>query len=234
MPLGEPTDARRYNCSLTGLFISFEGIDGSGKTTQLQLLRDKLAAQGHDVIVAQEPGGTRVGGEIRRLLLDAANSDLRPLPELLLYFASRAQNIDEVILPALEAGKTVLVDRFTDATVAYQGYGRELGVDVVRSIERAACRGIKPGLTLLIDVDPAVALPRAQARNKGQAQDEGRMEGQSMAFYERVRRGYLDLSRQEPERIKVIDGSDTVEAVAKQVAALADQYLKAREPAKAR
>jgi dTMP kinase len=210
---------------LTGAFISFEGIDGSGKTTQLHGLRDILAAKGHDVIVAQEPGGTRVGREIRRLLLDAGSTDLRPLPELLLYFASRAQNIDEVILPALESGKIVLIDRFTDATIAYQGYGRDLGVDTVREIERIACRSLQPGLTLLIDVDPAVALPRAQVRNDSQELDESRMERQSRAFYDKVRRGYLDLARLEPERIKVVDGNGTIEGIAVGVRAHAEAFL---------
>jgi dTMP kinase len=210
---------------LTGAFISFEGIDGSGKTTQLHRLRDVLVGKGHDVIVAQEPGGTRVGLEIRRLLLDTASTDLRPVPELLLYFASRAQNIDEIILPALKNGKIVLVDRFTDATIAYQGYGRDLGVEAVRQIERVACRGLQPGLTLLIDVDPAVALPRAQIRNDSQELDESRMEGQSLAFYEKVRRGYLDLASQEPIRIKLIDGNGAIDEIATRVRTYADEFL---------
>jgi len=210
---------------LTGAFISFEGIDGSGKTTQLRRLTDVLTGTGREVIVAQEPGGTRVGLEIRRLLLDAASTDLRPLPELLLYFASRAQNIDEVILPALAGGKIVLIDRFTDATIAYQGYGRDLGVEAVRQIERVACHGLQPGLTLLIDIDPAVALPRAQVRNSGQAMDESRMESQNLAFYEKVRRGYLDLARQEPQRIKLIDGNGTIEEIATRVQTCAEEFL---------
>ncbi len=217
--------AKRYNCSLTGAFISFEGIDGSGKTTQLHQLHRSLVGEGHEVVVAQEPGGTRVGTEIRRLLLDAASTDLRPLPELLLYFASRAQNIDEIIQPALKKGKIVLIDRFTDATIAYQGYGRELGVEAVRQIERVACRGLRPDLTLLIDIDPAVAVPRAQLRNSEQAVDESRMERQSLAFYEKVRRGYLDLARQEPERIRLIDGNGTIEDIAATVRAHAEEFL---------
>ena len=184
-----------------GAFISFEGIDGSGKTTQLDRLRESLTRQGHSVVVAQEPGGTRVGLEIRKLLLNAANTDLQPVPELLLYFASRAQNIQEVIRPALEAGQVVLADRFTDATAAYQGYGRELGLDAVRAVEKVACGGLKPDLTLLLDVDPAIGVTRALQRNADQPIDESRMEQEAAAFYDRVRRGYLErVSRAKPRR----------------------------------
>jgi dTMP kinase len=207
-----------------GIFISFEGIDGSGKTTQLELLRESLTQAGHAVVVAREPGGTRVGREIRRLLLDAANHDLRPTAELLLYFASRAQNIAEVIRPALEAGSVVLSDRFTDATVAYQGHGRGLGVENVRAIEQVACGGMKPDLTLLLDIDPEVGVKRALDRNHalkraGEAADESRMERESREFFERVAAGYRALHAAEPRRIVRIDGRAPAAEVARAVRA---------------
>jgi dTMP kinase len=211
-----------------GVFISFEGIDGSGKTTQLRRLREVLEGRGHAVTVAQEPGGTRVGREIRRLLLDKANSDLRTIPELLLYFASRAQNIEEVILPALEAGAIVLADRFTDATVAYQGHGRQLGVEVVRDVERVACHDVKPDLTLLLDIDPETGLERALERNENQTADESRMERQSLDFYRRVQAGYRELSETEPDRIVVIDARGGVEDVAEEVQSQVLGFLEAR------
>jgi len=213
-----------------GIFISFEGIDGSGKTTQLEILREALARSGREVVVAQEPGGTRVGREIRRLLLDAASHDLRAIPELRLYFASRAQNIEEVIRPALEAGRVVVADRFTDATVAYQGYGRGLGVDTVRAIERVACGGMKPDLTLLLDIDPDVGVKRALARNHeatqtGAAGDESRMERESREFFERVAAGYRAIHAAEPGRVILIDGRGPIEKVAAAVQAAVAQCL---------
>ncbi len=211
-----------------GAFISFEGIDGSGKTTQLDRLRESLIRQGHSVVVAQEPGGTRVGLEIRKLLLNAANSDLQPVPELLLYFASRAQNIQEVIRPALGAGRIVLADRFTDATAAYQGYGRELGLDAVRAVEKVACDGLKPDLTLLLDVDPAIGVSRALQRNADQPIDESRMEQEAAAFYDRVRHGYLQLSRAAPERIKLIDARDSIEKVGEAIEKTVQEFLRAK------
>ena len=221
---------QRYNCSLSrpGAFISFEGIDGSGKTTQLDRLRELLIRGGHSVVVAQEPGGTRVGLEIRKLLLNAANTDLRPVPELLLYFASRAQNIEEVIRPAFEAGRIVLADRFTDATVAYQGYGRELGADAVRAVENVSCGGLKPDMTLLLDVDPVIGVRRALERNADQPNDESRMEQETAPFYERVYRGYLELSRAEPKRIRLIDARDSIEKVGEAIEKTVEEFLEAR------
>ncbi len=197
-----------------GIFISLEGVDGSGKTTQLERLRHSLEAKGYSVVVAQEPGGTRSGRRIREILLDAANQDLRPIPELLLYFASRAQNIAEVITPALDAGKIVIADRFTDATVAYQGYGRGLGVEAVRAIEHVACAGVQPDLTLLLDIDPETGVGRALERNEQETADESRMEKEGSAFFEKVRGAYLELARQQPKRIKTIDAGGTVQETA--------------------
>ena len=146
------------------LFLTFEGMDGSGKTTQMRLLAERLRARGRDVLETAEPGGTRIGIEIRRILLDAANQELGPTAEMLLYFACRAQNLDEWITPALAEGKIVLSDRFTDSTLVYQGCGRGLGAEAVMTLDRIACRGLVPDLTLLIDIDLETSLRRARQR----------------------------------------------------------------------
>ncbi|MEO5926872.1 MAG: dTMP kinase [Bryobacteraceae bacterium] len=185
-------------------FITFEGPEGSGKTTQLKLLAARLRAEGHDVVETQEPGGTPIGQQIRKILLDPASTALRPTAELLLMFASRAQNVDEVILPALAAGKIVLCDRFTDSTLAYQGAARGLGADVVYDLDRIACRGLIPHQTFLIDIDTETGLKRAH---------QTRMEEQPLAFHRTVRETFLQLASDDPKRICVIDGSQSVEEV---------------------
>jgi dTMP kinase len=195
-------------------FITFEGIDGSGKTTQMRLLAQKLRAQGREVLETVEPGGTVVGQQIRRILLDAANHDLRPAAELLLYFASRAQNVEQCILPALSAGKIVLCDRFTDSTLAYQGYARGLGAETVLALDRIACGGLTPDLTLLIDVDLDTGLERARARNAIGSAGETRMDDQAIEFHRKVREAYLELAKQYASRFRVIDGRGSPEAVA--------------------
>ena len=200
-----------------GQFITFEGIDGSGKTTQMRLLVQRLQTQGRDVLEAVEPGGTAVGRQIRRILLDAANQDLRPTTELLLYFASRAQNVEQCILPALAAGKIVVCDRFTDSTLAYQGYARGLGAETVLALDRIACRGLAPDLTLLIDLDLDTALSRAQERNAGGATDETRMDDQSREFHQKVRDAYLALAKQHAGRFRVIDGRGSPDEIAGRV-----------------
>jgi len=212
----------------SGIFLSFEGIDGCGKTTQLEGMAARLRAAGIEPVIAQEPGGTRLGGKIRELLLDSANAELQPIPELLLYFASRAQNIAEVIRPALEAGRVVLSDRFTDATVAYQGYGRDLGVKTVRQVEEVACQGVRPDLTLWLDIDPEVGLERARRRNDTQATDEGRMEQEDLEFYKKVRKGYIAIHQAEPRRIRRIDAGGTIEEIARSINEVVSPALTAR------
>lgn len=191
-----------------------EGVDGCGKTTQLELLIDRLKAAGRDPVRVQEPGGTRIGLEIRKILLDRANADLDPIAELLLYFASRAQNIAEVIRPALEKGHIVVADRFTDATMAYQGYGRELGPNVVRAVEVVACGGLRPDLTLWLDINPELGVRRALDRNPSARTDETRMEQEGSEFYRRVYQGYREIAAAEPQRVVCIDASGTIEEVA--------------------
>lgn len=187
-----------------GRFITFEGPEGSGKTTQLKLLAERLRAEGHDLVETQEPGGTAIGRQIREILLNPASTSLRPTTELLLMFASRAQNVDEVILPALAAGKIVLCDRFTDSTLAYQGAGRGLGADVVYELDRIACRGLVPHLTLLIDIDTATGLARAKRT---------RMEDQPLAFHRAVREAFLQLAGEDSRRIRLLDGIRDMESV---------------------
>ena len=196
-----------------GLFISFEGLDGSGKTTQMRRLAKRLRAGGHVVLETVEPGGTEIGGKIRQVLLDAANQELSPIAELLLYFASRAQNVDERILPALRRGEIVLADRFTDSTLVYQGCGRGLGAETVLALDRIACRGLKPDLTLLVDIDVETSLARARARNAAQPAGETRMDEQSLEFHRKVYEAYQALAAGEPERIRRIDGRAAIEEI---------------------
>ena len=200
-----------------GKFITFEGIDGSGKSTQMRLLAESLRGEGHVVLETVEPGGTAVGRQIRRILLDSANQDLRPTAELLLYFASRAQNVEQCILPALQAGSIVLCDRFTDSTLAYQGYARGIGTDTVLALDGIACQGLTPDLTLLIDVDIETGLARMRARNASGTTNETRLDDESQEFHRKVRDAYLALARQHAGRFRVIDGRGEPEEVAVRV-----------------
>ena len=200
-----------------GRFITFEGPEGSGKSTQLRLLGERLRKAGQDVLQTQEPGGTPIGIQIRHVLLDAKNRELCPTAELLLMFASRAQNVDESILPALSTGRTVLSDRFTDSTLVYQGVGRGLGAELVYELDRIACRGLVPDLTLVIDIDAETGLARARRRSVRTEDSETRIEEQDVGFHRRVRDAYRQLAADEPARVKLIDGSQTRQAVAEQV-----------------
>ena len=207
------------------LFLTFEGMDGSGKTTQMRLLAERLRARGRDVMETAEPGGTRIGIEIRRILLDAANRELGPTAEMLLYFACRAQNVDEWIMPALAAGKIVLSDRFTDSTLVYQGSGRGLGAETVMTLDRIACRGLVPDLTLLIDIDADTSLARAHARNASDHTGETRMDEQSLDFHRQVYEAYHALAAREPGRFRVIDGRAGIEAIAAEIRKAVEPYV---------
>lgn len=197
-----------------GRFITFEGIDGCGKTTQFHMLGHWLRDQAREVVETVEPGGTSIGQQIRKILLNPENFDLRAPAELLLYFASRAQNVDQVIRPALDAGQIVLCDRFTDSTLVYQGCGRGLDPATVLQLDRIACAGLKPDTTILIDIDLETSLTRARRRNERMGPAESRIDDESSAFHARVRAGYLALAEAEPERIKVVDGRATIGEVA--------------------
>jgi dTMP kinase len=196
-----------------GLFITFEGMDGSGKTTQMHRLAVRLRGLGRTVLETAEPGGTPIGMKIRRILLDSANQELSPSAELLLYFASRAQNVDEWIAPALDRGEVVLADRFTDSSLVYQGCGRGLGAEAVVELDRIACRGLKPGLTILVDIDAETSLARARARNIAEPHCETRMDDQSIGFHRQVYLAYHALAAREPERVKLVDGRAGIDEI---------------------
>lgn len=210
---------------MRGSFLTFEGIDGCGKTTQLRLLARHLRRRGIPVVVTREPGGTPLGERIRGVLLSSASRGMDPRTEVLLMFAARAQHVTQVIAPALAAGKTVLSDRFTDASLAYQGYGRGLDLRFVRALERFACRGVKPDMTFVIDINPRTSVRRALKRIRRTRADEGRFEKETRAFYERVCRGYATLARFEPRRIRLVDGEDTVENIHRKIIALLGPHL---------
>jgi dTMP kinase len=199
------------------MFITFEGIDGCGKTTQFRMLAQWLRDRGKDVVETVEPGGTEIGRQIRKILLDPASAGMQPRTELLLYFASRAQNVEQVIRPALDSGKIVLCDRFTDSTLVYQGCGRGLDTNVVRDLDRIACRGLKPDVTLLIDIDAETSLMRAKRRNERVGLAESRIDEEGAAFHQRVRQGYLALAKAEPDRIVVIDGAAGIGEVGQRI-----------------
>lgn len=197
-----------------GRFITFEGMDGCGKTTQLRLLANSLRDRGKTVVETVEPGGTEIGRQIRRVLLDPANQAIHARTELLLYFASRAQNVEEVIRPALSEGRIVLCDRFTDSTLVYQGCGRGLNTGVVLELDRIACQGLRPDATILIEIDAETALARARRRNERTESSESRIDDEGFAFHDRVRRGYRALAEREAARFIVIDGRGGIGQVA--------------------
>lgn len=197
-----------------GLFITFEGVEGCGKSTQVRLLTQCLAARGHEILTTREPGGCPIADKIRSILLDAANSEMTSDTELLLYAAARAQHVSQVIRPALLSGKTVLCDRFTDATLAYQGYGRKLDSSLVVELNRIATSGLAPDITVLIDCPVEIGLERAMDRiNKAKGLREERFELESLTFHESVRTGYLTLAAAEPERFLVIDGRKDIRGI---------------------
>lgn len=200
-----------------GLFVTFEGLDGSGKSTQLRRLKGWLEENGYAVTATRQPGGTRVGDRIRTLLLDSRTDELSALAELGLMFSDRAQSIAEVIEPALEAGDIVLCDRFTDSSDAYQGGGRQLGSKLVRDLHAALCGGLQPDLTLLLLPDFALSLARARRRNQSvvaaTGSDENRFEAESTAFYRRVFERYQEIASREPSRVVAIESDGSIDEI---------------------
>ncbi len=203
-----------------GIFISFEGIEGSGKTTQARLLHDYLCRKGLDPILTEEPGGTDIGRSIRKILLAPEHTRMHPVTELLLYNASRCQHINELIKPAVQSGRIVITDRFADSTYAYQGWGRDIDREIIRNIDEISTGGFKPDITILIDVDVETGLGRNRKANK-----VDRIELEEIEFHRRIRSGYLELARLWSERIRIIDGSRGIGDIHHQVITLIDQII---------
>ena len=205
---------------MPGVFISFEGIEGCGKSTQIQFLADTLRSHGREVVMTREPGGTALGQILRKLLLEP----ITPLAlgaEVLMMLADRAQHIQEVIAPALNANQLVLCDRFLDSTIAYQGYGRKIDLSLLAQINTFACGGYVPALTFLLDVPVAEGLRRAQKRRGNETADH--FEVESVAFHERVRDGFLSVARAEPHRVRVLDSTRPLDVVRQEIAAIVQQ-----------
>lgn len=188
-----------------GLFITFEGTDGCGKTTQIEMLKDYFEKQGRTVLLTREPGAKGLGTKLREILLNY-DGEVSPVCESFLFLADRAQHVDTIIKPAVARGEIVLCDRHTDSTVAYQGYGRELDIEQIKMLNNIATSGLKPDLTFIFDIDIDTAQKRV-GKNKD------RMESAGVEFFKRVRNGYLEIAKQEPERVKVLDGSKSIETI---------------------
>jgi dTMP kinase len=227
--------------SRRGKFITFEGLDGTGKSTQLRKLATALRAAGHKVVETREPGGTATGEKIRRVLLDSATEGLSPFAEMALMFASRAQHIAEVIQPALDHGQIVLCDRFTDSTEAYQGSGRKLGSEAVLELHSVLCGDLQPDLTILLDSDPAMSVGRARERNRRASHhaskhaskhagkhhgDENRFEQQNRAFFARVHEGYVAIAAREPQRVAAVDARGTPQQTHRRIMEVVGRKLK--------
>lgn len=207
---------------MKGKFITFEGIEGCGKTTQIKLLNDALQKRGMETVLTREPGGTNIGDKIRNILLDPENRELVALAELLLYEASRAQHVEEKIRPSLEAGKVILCDRFYDSSSAYQGAARKLKPSIVHKLNEIATNGLVPDLTIVLDISPEEGLARAKGRGK-----PDRLESEEIEFHRRVRAGFLKLAKDEPKRVVVVNGAAAVEEIHKEIIKTVDFILRA-------
>ncbi|SJZ75992.1 dTMP kinase [Selenihalanaerobacter shriftii] len=218
---------------MEGLFITLEGPEGAGKSTQIELLNSYLTKKGYQVVQTREPGGTTVGDRIREILLDNNLNNLEPKTELLLYCASRAQHILEVIKPALLEGKIVLCDRFSDATLAYQGYGRKIDIELIQQINRLSTAGLKPDLTFILDIDSEEGLHRAKGLDKDgfELGIGDRIENEKLEFHKRVRSGYLDLAKME-DRFEVIDANHSVDDIFKVLVQKLEERLVENEDSK--
>src|SRR5580698_3623835 len=218
-----------------GLFITLEGLDGSGKTTQIKRLAAWLARRGHEAVLLRQPGGTTIGDRIREILLDSRSRGLDPMTEMALMFADRAQAIAEVIQPALDAGKVVVCDRFTDSTEAYQGGGRQLGSKVVLDMHQLICGGLQPDLTLLLLPGFAASLNRARRRNNRVEAETGtsenRFESEKDAFFRRVWEKYREIAAREPDRVVLIEGKLSIDEVHEQILeAVSNRIVAAKSP----
>jgi dTMP kinase len=210
-----------------GYFITFEGVEGCGKTTQIRQLHERLTTAGYRVFLTREPGGCPIADKIRSILLDAENSAMEALTELLLYAAARAQHVAEVIVPALESGAVVLCDRFTDATVAYQHNGRGIDRDTIDALNTLACQSLRPDLTVLLDCDAASGLARARSRiEAASGPREERFELENLQFHQRVRDGYLQLAAVEPGRFLTVSASGTIAEITENITSQVLDHLR--------
>ena len=205
---------------MKGRFISLEGIEGTGKSTQAKLLSDYLKEKGFDVVLTEEPGGTQIGLRIRELLLSVEHKGMTAVTELLLYNASRSQHIREIILPAIGRGAIVITDRFTDSTIAYQGFGRGIDLRLINSIDLIATERLRPDITILLDLDAEVGLKRNKGINK-----TDRLELEDLEFHQRVRNGYHNLAEKEPERIKLIDASAGIQEIHSRISSIITNFI---------
>ena len=200
-----------------GLFITLEGADGCGKTTQLNLLKEYLTSRGYEIVVTREPGGKGLGEKLREILLNY-DGEVSDRCEAFLYLADRAQNIDTIIKPAINSGKIVLCDRHTDSSVAYQGYGREQNIDNINMLNELAVNGVHPDLTIVFDIDTETSMARVGA-------EKDRLVSAGLEFHKRVRNGYLEIAKKNPQRIKVVDASQTIEDVQRDVIKIVEEVL---------
>lgn len=218
-----------------GTFITFEGLDGCGKSTQLEKLASALRQASYKVVTTREPGGTGIGDSIRTILLDSRTVRLSPLAELALMFAARAQHISEIIAPAIEAGSVVLCDRFTDSSEAYQGGGRKLGSEPILTLHRVLCGGLQPDLTIWMDSEVAASVARARRRNRSRSaqngagkSDEGRFEQESREFFQRVRQAYVAIAQREPQRVLRVNARRAISTVHRNILEKVTQHLTLR------
>jgi dTMP kinase len=210
------------------MFITFEGTEGCGKSTQINKLKDYLVQKGHDVVLTREPGGTNIADKIRKILVDATNKEMVPLTEVLLYYASRAQHLHELIIPSLKQGKIVLCDRFNDSSLAYQGYARGLDSKLLSALTDLVVTENKPNLTFLLDMPATEGLSRAKARAAELKPEdrEDRFEQEALIFHEKVRQGFLNLAKKEPERFVIINANRSIDEIFENIVHVINQKLR--------